>query len=118
MTNGRRSMAFERKTELFVGVFKDAAMELADAGKKAKQEGYLIDGLDYEFDITQSTDYYKDSATFTIYNPNDETAQEIMTRGCSVIFRAGYSDEDMATIFLVLLTCMANNTLLYVGIYL
>lgn len=92
-------MAFERKMQLFVGVFKDAAMEKPITGEENGQEGYLVDGLDYEFDITCSTEYYKDNATFTIYNPNDETMQEIMTRGCAVIFNAGYSDEDMATIF-------------------
>lgn len=92
-------MAFERKTELFIGVFKDAAKTYVGSEVKAKQEGYLVDGLDYEFEITCSTEYYKDTATFTIYNPNDDTIQEIMTAGCSVIFRAGYTDEDMSTIF-------------------
>lgn len=92
-------MAFERKMQLFVGVFKDAAMTKDLTGDDNRQEGYLVDDLDYEFDITCSTEYYKDNATFTIYNPNDETMQEIMTRGCAVIFKAGYSDEDMATIF-------------------
>lgn len=92
-------MAFDRKTELYVGVFNDAAMAASGGSGTAEQQGYLVDDLDYEFDITCSTEYYKDSATFTIYNPNDETVQEIMTRGCSVIFRAGYADEDMATIF-------------------
>lgn len=92
-------MAFDRKTELYVGVFNDAAMAASGGSGTAEQQGYLVDDLDYEFDITCSTEYYKDSATFTLYNPNDETVQEIMTRGCSVIFRAGYADEDMATIF-------------------
>lgn len=92
-------MAFERKMQLFVGVFKDAAMDNALTGNDNRHEGYLVDDLDYEFDITCSTEYYKDNATFTIYNPNDETMQEIMTRGCAVIFKAGYTDEDMATIF-------------------
>ncbi len=94
-------MAFERKMELLVGVFKDAAVKanVGNADAKPEQTGYLIDGLDYEFDITRSTEYYKDTATFTIYNPNDDTMQNIMTAGCSVIFRAGYEDEDMATIF-------------------
>lgn len=99
-------MAFDRKMELFIGVFKDAAKAYVGTDVKLKQEGYLIDGTDsngnslhYEFEITQSTEFYKNAATFTIYNPNDDTIQEIMTRGCSVIFRAGYSDEDMATIF-------------------
>lgn len=92
-------MAFNRKMELFIGVFKDAAKKLIGTDAKAEQEGYLIDGLDYDFDITRSTEYYKDTATFTIYNPNAQTMQEIMTAGCAVIFRAGFSDEDMGTIF-------------------
>lgn len=94
-------MAYERKMELLVGVFKDAAVQanLGNADARPEQSGYLVDGLDYEFDITRSTEYYKDTATFTIYNPNDDTMQNIMTAGCSVIFRAGYEDEDMATIF-------------------
>lgn len=93
-------MAFERKMELLVGVFKDAAVSVSSGGgEKTAQEGYLIESLDYEFDITRSTEYYKDTATFTIYNPNDDTVQNIMNFGCSVIFRAGYEDEDMATIF-------------------
>ena len=94
-------MAYERKMELLVGVFKDAAVQanLGNADARPEQSGYLVDGLDYEFEITCSTEYYKDTATFTIYNPNDDTMQNIMTAGCSVIFRAGYEDEDMATIF-------------------
>ena len=92
-------MAFERKMELLVGVFKDAAVNAVGTDAKPEQTGYIIDGLDYEFEITRSTEYYKDTATFTIYNPNDDTINEIMTAGCSVIFRAGYEDEDMATIF-------------------
>lgn len=93
-------MAFERKMELLVGVFKDAAVSVSSGGgEKTAQEGYLIESLDYEFEITRSTEYYKDTATFTIYNPNDDTVQNIMNFGCSVIFRAGYEDEDMATIF-------------------
>lgn len=108
-------MAFDRKMELYVGVFTDEAFSqsleraterdswhrvtLSDAGAGADQNGYLIDGLDYTFEITRSTEYMKDTATFTIFNPNDETMQKIMTAGCSVIFRAGYTDEDMGTIF-------------------
>lgn len=92
-------MAFNRKTELYIGVFKDAARAAVGSSDSVTQKGYLVDDLDYEFDITCSTEYYKDNATFTIYTPNDETIQAIMTVGCSVIFRAGYSDEDMATIF-------------------
>ena len=66
-------MAFDRKMELFIGVFKDAAKAYVGTDVKLKQEGYLIDGTDsngnslhYEFEITQSTEFYKNAATFTI----------------------------------------------------
>ena len=96
-------MAFDRKMELVIGVFKDAAFTrfLADSKDphRVVDGAYIVDGLNYEFDITRSTEYEKDTATFTIYNPNDETIQAVMNGGCAVIFRAGYSDEDIATIF-------------------
>ncbi|MBR6448350.1 MAG: hypothetical protein IKS96_07295 [Fibrobacter sp.] len=102
-------MAFDRKTELYIGVFKDDAFthfverstgnRLYSNDDVSDQTGYLVDGLYYTFEVTQSTEYWKNSATFTIFNPNDETIQQIMTAGCSVILRAGYSDEDMGTIF-------------------
>lgn len=84
-------MAYIRKTELFIGVFKDNA--------NAQSDGFLVDGLDYEFDITRSSEFYKDSATFTIYNPNEDTIATIMNQGVSVIFKAGYENEDVGTIF-------------------
>lgn len=86
-------MAFERRTELFVGIFKD------NATTGTGTDGFLVDGLDYEFDVVRSSEYYKDSATFTIYNPSEDTIQEIMTRGVSVIFKVGYSDEGMGIAF-------------------
>lgn len=102
-------MAFDRKTELYIGVFKDEAFtEFVDRSTSNRwysrsdvqdQTGYLVEGLDYTFDVAQSTEYWKNAATFTIFNPNEQTLQEIMTAGCSVIFRAGYSDEDIGTIF-------------------
>jgi hypothetical protein len=52
-------MAFERKMQLFVGVFKDAAMMKAVTGEDNLQEGYLVDDLDYEFDITCSTEFIR-----------------------------------------------------------
>lgn len=86
-------MAFGRVCELFIGVFKDG---------NNTQDGYLIDGesLHFEFDIKRSTEFYKDTAIFTIYNPNEETRQQIMTAGCAVIFRAGYKDETIGNIFI------------------
>lgn len=82
--------AFNRKTELYVGIFKD--------GANASNSGYLIDNLHYEFEIDRSTEFYKDTATFTIYSPNRETIAEIMSSGCAVIFKAGY-DNLVGTVF-------------------
>lgn len=85
-------MAWQRKTELYIGVFKDEA-DLSS--------GFLVDGnsLHYEFEISRSTEFYKDTATFTIYNPNKDTTEQIMNNGRSVIFRAGYDDEKLGTLF-------------------
>ncbi len=85
-----KGMAFNRNTELYVGIFKD--------GANASTSGYLIDNLHYEFEITRSTEFYKDTATFTIYSPNRETAAEIMDSGCAVLFKAGY-DRMIGTVF-------------------
>ena len=82
--------AFNRKTELFIGTFKDES----DLGS-----GFLVDNLDYEFDVTRSTVFYKDAATFTVYNPNRDTINEIMNSGVAVIFKAGYENDQFGTIF-------------------
>lgn len=83
-------MAFGRKTELFIGTFKNA---------NDTQKGFLVEGLDYEFEITRSAEYYKDSATFTIYGPNEETIKTVMNDGVAVVFKAGYEDEGIGNIF-------------------
>lgn len=83
-------MAWERRTELYIGNFKDESNLFG---------GFLVDNLHYEFEVERSTLFYKDSATFTIYNPNRETTEKIMNGGASVVFRAGYKDEGMGTIF-------------------
>lgn len=85
-----KGLAFNRKTELYIGIFKDDA--------QASNSGYLIDNLHYEFEITRSTEFYKDTATFTVYSPNRETAAEIMDSGCAVLFKAGY-DGLIGTVF-------------------
>lgn len=93
-------MAKQRKTELYIGTFKDEVVNaVVTSGSKLQSTGYLIDELHYKFDIRRSTEFYKDSATFTIYNANNETAQEIMNGGAAVIFKAGYEDEGLANIF-------------------
>lgn len=85
-----KGLAFNRKTELYIGIFKDDA--------QTSNSGYLIDNLNYEFEITRSTEFYKDTASFTVYAPNRETMAEIMDSGCAVIFKAGY-DGLLGTVF-------------------
>lgn len=83
-------MAFDRVCELFVGRFEDAS---------SPTNGFLVDGLHFDFNVTHSSEFYKDSARFDIYNPNDETIQEIMTESVAVIFRFGYKDQAVGNIF-------------------
>lgn len=83
--------AFNRVAELYVGTFQDG---------NSTSKGYQIDGLDFDFDVKRSSAFYRDSASFTIYNFNDETAQQIMDGGCSVIFRAGYKNQQVGNIFI------------------
>lgn len=84
-------MAFERVARLYVGSFVNGN----DAAK-----GYLIDGLDFDFEVFRSTSFYKDYAKFTIYNPSNETIAAIKEReSTSVVFEAGYKDQFVGTIF-------------------
>ena len=84
-------MAFDRVAELFVGVFKDEANP---------RTGYQVEGLHFDFDIIRSAEFFKDQATFSVYNANQQTIQEIMDSGTSVIFRAGYRDQEVGNIFI------------------
>jgi hypothetical protein len=95
-------MAFFRNTELFIGTFKDSAFVRNAVKYKLGAQtlnGFLVDALDYDFQVTLSTEFYRNSASFTLYNASPETVNEIMTTGCAVIFKAGYEDEDLGTIF-------------------
>lgn len=83
-------MAFNRITQLYIGMFEDAS---------SPTNGFLIDGLHFDFNIERSIDFYKDSARFDIYNPNDDTIQKIMNDGVAVIFRCGYEDHIVGNIF-------------------
>lgn len=83
-------MAYNRVTELYIGTFPN---------ETNVEDGFLVDSLDYEFEIKRSAEFYKDSATFTIHNPNQETISAIMDYGRSVIFKAGYENETIGTIF-------------------
>jgi len=78
-------MLFKRKTSLYVGVFKD--------GNNPDKSGYLIDGLHYDFLVKKFSEFYKNTARFTIYNANQDTISELVDKGASVIFQAGYENQ-------------------------
>lgn len=86
------SRAFGRVAELTIGM----SMENGSPGST-----YFIDekSLHFDFDVERSIDFYKDKATFRLYNPNDETIRAIMSYGYSVTFRAGYKEQAVGTIF-------------------
>ena len=83
--------AFDRVTELYVGTFSDG---------NSVEGGYKLESLHFDFDITRSVEFYKDKAVFNIYNPNRQTITEIMSTGRSVVFKAGYKNQRVGTIFI------------------
>lgn len=86
-------MAFGRVIQLLVGNF--------EKGNESNGETALdLSGLDIEFDVTRSVEWFDNGAEITIYNPSPETLNTIMNEGNSVILKAGYEDEGGAkTIF-------------------
>jgi NAD(P)-dependent dehydrogenase (short-subunit alcohol dehydrogenase family) len=86
-------MAFGRVVQLLVGKF--------DKGNESGGETVLdLSGLDIEFDVTRSVEWYDNGAEITIYNPSPDTLNTIMNEGNSVILKAGYEDQGGAkTIF-------------------
>lgn len=86
-------MAFGRVVQLLVGKF--------DKGNESGGETALdLSGLDIEFDVTRSVEWYDNGAEITIYNPSPDTLNTIMNEGNSVILKAGYEDQGGAkTIF-------------------
>lgn len=86
-------MAFGRVVELLVGKF--------EKGNEAESETALdLSGLDIEFDVNRSVEWFDNGAEITIYNPSPDTINTIMDEGNSVILKAGYEDEGGAkTIF-------------------
>jgi hypothetical protein len=78
-------MAFNRKIELSVG----------EVG-----QGLLISGLDIEFDIERSINFSENTASFTVYNAKSDTRNKVLKKNNNLIFKAGYEDQGIGTIFI------------------
>lgn len=93
-------MAFNRFCELYVGKlpygnkFEDGSAEIEEG------YGYLIRDLHFDFDVFRTVDFYKNRACFKIYNANATTIEKVMTEGNAVVFRAGYADGKVGTIYI------------------
>lgn len=61
--------------------------------------GTLVSDLDMEFRVERSTIWFEHKAEFRLWNPSRSTMQMVMGDGNSVIFRAGYQDEVVGTIW-------------------
>lgn len=77
-------MALDRVIEMSVG---------------ANGEGLLISDLDIDFKITKSMTFADNFAEFTVYNAKQETRTDILKKDNNIIFKAGYSDETVNTLF-------------------
>ncbi len=78
-------MAFKRVIELSVG----------ESGT-----GLLISDLDIEFNIERSITFSENTAEFTIYNAKESTRKEVLKEGNNIIFKSGYEDEGISTLFI------------------
>jgi hypothetical protein len=78
-------MAFKRVIELTVG---------------ADGTGLLISDLNVEFNITRSITFEENIAEFIIYNAKEDTRKQVLREGNNLIFKAGYEDEGIGTIFI------------------
>jgi hypothetical protein len=77
-------MAWDRVTELSIG----------ETGT-----GLLISDLDMDFSIEKTMSPAENTAKFTIYNAKKDTVQKILKQGNNCIFKCGYKDEIVSTIF-------------------
>ena len=77
-------MAWDRVTELSVG---------------ADGQGLLISDLDIDFKIVKSLTFADNYAEFRIYNVKEETRNKVLKKGNNLIFKAGYQDEAVNTLF-------------------
>ena len=77
-------MAWGRIVELSVG---------------SEGEGLLISDLDIDFKVIKSLTFADNYAEFRIYNAKEETRTKILKKGNNLIFKAGYEDEAVNTLF-------------------
>lgn len=84
-------MAFGRVVRLFVGNFQLGNMDTAEARR--------IDGLDIEFSVTRSIEFWDNAANITVYNPSPDTLKYLMRTGASAVLQAGHEDETVGNIF-------------------
>lgn len=77
-------MAWDRVVELSVG---------------ADGQGLLISDLDIDFKIVKSLSFADNYAEFRIYNAKEETRNKVLKKGNNLIFKAGYKDEAVNTLF-------------------
>lgn len=84
-------MAFGRVVRLFVGNFALGNLDSAESRR--------IDGLDMEFSVTRSIEFWDNAARITLYNPSPDTLKYLMRTGASAILQAGHEDETVGNIF-------------------
>lgn len=78
-------MAFKRIIELSVG---------------SDGTGLLISDLHMEFNIERSNTISENIAEFIIYNARERTRKNILRKGNNIIFKYGYEDESIGTLFI------------------
>lgn len=79
-------MAFERVVELSVG--------------EGGGLGLLISDLHIDFDIERSITFSENSASFVVYNAKNSTRNKVLKKGNSIVFKAGYQDQGIGTLFI------------------
>jgi len=77
-------MAWDRVIELSVG---------------EQGTGLLMSDLNIDFSIEKTMSPSENTGKFIIYNAKNSTVQDILKKGNNVIFKAGYKDESISTIF-------------------
>ncbi|MGD8707102.1 MAG: hypothetical protein PVI88_00275 [Nitrosopumilaceae archaeon] len=61
--------------------------------------GLVISDLDIDFDINRSITLAENTAELTVYNAQETTRKQVLKKGATIVFEAGYKDESVATIF-------------------
>lgn len=78
-------MAWGRKIELTIG---------------SNGIGVDLSALDISFSVSRSISYAENTADFSIFNAAELTRKKILKKKNNLIFKAGYEDEEMGTIFI------------------